>query len=192
MTQTTREIGIQTEKSEDTMEIEKPLGFRLVDCRKLKKLVRYEKIYKRKIERMLVEPIVSKPSCETKKVKSHDSHYKMMRVFIPKKKDKEETEQIAMEIEWSKELKIDDKIQLRPRAKKRKASKVALPEKMKRTRLTKNAPSKVLGSIKIYAKPSTELKFKQTDLNNFFSNVSKPQLKYEKGQPNLFLAGKIT
>jgi len=48
MTQTTREIGIQTEKSEDTMEIEKPLSFRLVDCRKLKKLVRYEKSIKEK------------------------------------------------------------------------------------------------------------------------------------------------
>jgi len=35
----------------------------------LKKLVRSEKIYKRKIEKMLVEPIVPKSSCEIKKVK---------------------------------------------------------------------------------------------------------------------------
>jgi len=193
MTQTTREIGIQTEKSEDTMEIEKPLSFRLVDCRKLKKLVRYEKIYKRKIEKMLVEPIVSKSSYETKKVKSHYGHYKMMRVFLPKETLKEETKQMAMEIEWSKEQSnIEDKIPLRPRARKRKASKVALPEKLKRPRITNDAPSKVLGSIKIYDKPSKQLKFKQTDLKEFFSTVSKPQLKYEKGQPNLFVAGKIT
>jgi len=86
----------------------------------------------------------------------------MMGAFIPKKKNKEETEQIAMEIEWSKELKIEDKIPLWPRAKKRKASKVALPEKLKRTKMTNNAPSKVLGSIKMYAKPITQFKFKQT------------------------------
>jgi len=83
-------------------------------------------------------------------------------------------------------------ILVRPRAKKRKASKVVLPDKLKKTRLTNNNPSKVLGSIKIYAKPISQLEFEPTDLNNFFSNVSKPQLKYEKGQPNLLLAGKIT
>jgi len=115
----------------------------------------------------------------------------MMGAFIPKKKNKEETEQIAMEIEWSKELKIEDKIQFH-RAKKRKAIKLALPEKLKRTKMTNNAPSKVLSSIKIYAKPITKLNFKQTDLNKFSTNVSKSQLKCEKGQPNLFLAGKIT
>jgi len=68
MTQTTGEIGIQTEESDDKMQIEKPLSFRLVDCRKLKKLVRYEKIYKIKIGKMLVEPIVS-PLMKLRKLK---------------------------------------------------------------------------------------------------------------------------
>jgi len=135
--------------------------FRLVDCRKFKKLVRHEKIYKRKIEKIVVEPIASKPSYETKKVKVMTVTIAWWKCLHRRKRIKEETKQKAIEIKdwrnWRSKIDTIATWEL----KKERWMWWLYPEKFKRTRMTNNVPSRVIGSIKIYAKPITQLKFKR-------------------------------
>jgi len=170
------------------MELEQVPNRRLVDCKKLKKLVRYEKVYHRKIEKMQIEHPVSTSPVKYKKVKCENSHTKTMRVYS-RKTIKEETKHDIMEIEFNKPTMKDLKTNLR----KREPDDDLEAMLAKRPKLNKNSntslslaiPTKPI-KFKIYPKSITPiLPQTQTHIGKFFQTLPKSPLLTGKGPPPL-------
>jgi len=193
-TQTRQETGTQTDETNDTMELEQGPKKRLVDCIKLKKLVRYEKVYRRKIEKMQIEHSVSASPIKFKKVKCENTHTKTMKVYT-QKTIKEETKHDIMEIEFNKPTTKDSKTNLRKREPDDDLEAVKLCSLVlaKKPKLNKNPntslkiaiPTKPI-KFKIYPKSITPiLPQAQTHIGEFFQTLPKTPLLTGKGPPPL-------